>query len=260
MNSDEQPKIEQRSLFDPQPQAGEQAATSSLEPVPARHSLFPEEEPYVISSLPLMRAKVEPCRENEWSGVSDLSELKPRVLNCQACLLRGGARGVVFGEGDPKTDIMFVGEGPGQTEDQTGRPFVGRAGQLLDLMLKTIGLERPQVFIANIVKCHPPENRLPLPPEVEACLPNLKAQIRIINPKIIVLLGALSCRTLVDPALRVTRDRGKWFEKDGRSYLVTFHPAAVLRDEQGKKPLLLGDFRSLQAKWERIRSGDSQRP
>ncbi len=189
-----------------------------------------------------------------------MAELRPKVLACRACSLRDGARGVVFGEGDPHTSIMFVGEGPGQTEDETGRPFVGRAGQLLDLMLKAVGFERRQVFIANIVKCRPPGNRLPLPPEVGACLPNLEAQIRIIDPRIIVLLGALSSQTLVDPSIRVTRDRGKWFERDGRSYLVTFHPAAVLRDELGKRKLLLDDFKSLQAKWEQVRRGNLQGP
>lgn len=187
-----------------------------------------------------------PCRDNNWEGVTELGDLRTRVLVCRGCSLRDGARGVVFGEGDPRARIMLVGEGPGQTEDATGKPFVGRAGQLLDLMLKAIGLLREQVFIANIVKCRPPANRLPLPIEVEACLPNLRAQIRIMNPRIIVLLGALSSQTLVDPSIRVTRDRGKWFEKDGRQYLVTFHPAAVLRDESGKKRLLLDDFRSLE--------------
>lgn len=290
-----QPKPEQRSLFDPprEPEKdttgaaeseSEQAATA-LEQMPARRSLFPEDEPYLAPAVPLMRPKLPgagraavreiglapqqqhpqpvaatPCRENEWAGIADLQDLKPKVLDCRSCPLRPGAKGVVFGEGDSHAEIMIVGEGPGQTEDQTGRPFVGRAGQLLDAMLKSIGFERHEVFIANIVKCRPPENRLPLPPEVEACLPNLKAQIRIVNPKIIVLLGALSSQTLVNPALRVTRDRGKWFEKDGRSYLVTFHPAAVLRDEQGKRHLLADDFKSLRAKWERLRSGEVPRP
>lgn len=196
-----------------------------------------------------------PSRENGWEGVSDLDSLRREILSCNGCGLRQSARGVVFGEGSPSARIMFVGEGPGMTEDETGRPFVGRAGQLLDTMLLSAGLERKQVFIANIVKCRPPENRLPLPPEVAACLPNLKAQIRIVRPKIIVLLGALASQTLVNPGIRVTRDRGKWFQKDGIDYLVTFHPAAVLRDEAAKKKLSLEDFQSLKAKWEGIRGG-----
>jgi len=154
---------------------------------------------------------------------------------------------------------MFVGEGPGQNEDQTGRPFVGRAGQLLDAMLEGIGLRREEVFIANVVKCRPPGNRLPMPPEVAVCLPNLRAQMRIVAPRIVVLLGALSSQTLVDPAIRVTRDRGKWFAKDGRDYLVTFHPAAVLRDEYGKRRLLEIDFRSLLSKWKSLKDDKTHR-
>lgn len=229
--------------------------------LPGQRSLFdpPEEVPHTAPEVPVVHAIV-PARENEWEGTQDLEMLKPRVLACTACELRSGARGVVFGEGNPKAEIMFVGEGPGQTEDETGRPFVGRAGKLLDAMLESIGLQRKEVFIANIVKCRPPRNRLPLPPEVEVCLPNLKAQIRIVDPKIIVLLGALASQTLVNPALRVTRDRGKWFDKDGRKFLVTFHPAAVLRDEYGKKGLLQNDFLSLRQRLELLRHETDRRP
>lgn len=228
---------------------------------PGQLSLFDppaEVEPRAVD-IPVVR-EVIPARENEWAGIQDLETLKPKVLACSACGLRSGARGVVFGEGNPNADIMFVGEGPGQTEDETGRPFVGRAGKLLDAMLESIGLQRKEVFIANIVKCRPPGNRLPLPPEVEVCLPNLKAQIRIVDPKIIVLLGALASQTLVNPALRVTRDRGKWFDKDGRKFLVTFHPAAVLRDEYGKKGLMQNDFSSLRKRLELLRNETDRRP
>ncbi len=256
--------------------AASEAAAASAEAVPAtpfgKFSLFAEDEPFVEQAIatakdltpstgspgvvshaePIAPAPIEtiPSRENEWAGITSLLEVRPKILACAACELRGGARGVVFGEGDPHARIMFIGEGPGQTEDETGRPFVGRAGQLLEAMLRTVGFERKEVFIANIVKCRPPGNRLPLPPEVAVCIPHLRAQIRIINPSIIVLLGALSSQTLVAPSIRVTRDRGKWFKKDGRDYLVTFHPAAVLRDERAKRPQLLEDFRSLRAKWE----------
>jgi DNA polymerase len=187
--------------------------------------------------------------------IDNLVVLRQTVLECRRCGLRQGARGAVFGEGNPAADIMFVGEGPGQREDELGRPFVGRAGQLLDLMLRSHGFSREEVFIANIVKCRPPGNRLPAPQEVEACLPNLEAQIRIIRPKIIVTLGALASQTLIDPGLRVTRDRGKWFQKDGVSYLTTFHPAAVLRDERNKKRLIWEDFASLRQKYTRLYGG-----
>lgn len=196
-----------------------------------------------------------PSPENDWAGIDDLDKLRKLVLECKRCNLRSGAKGVVFGEGDPRATVMFVGEGPGETEDETGRPFVGRAGQLLDLMLKAIGFQRQKVFIANIVKCRPPGNRLPLPNEVEACIGNLRAQIRIIRPRIIVLLGALASQTLVDPSIRVTRDRGKWYEKDGIKYLVTYHPAAVLRDEYNKRKVFMEDFKSLRAVWEEMMNG-----
>ncbi len=193
-----------------------------------------------------------PCYENGFEGIKDLDALRQAVLRCEQCTLRQGAKGVVFGDGNPKARIMFVGEGPGKTEDDTGKPFVGRAGRLLDFMLNSHGFSRAEVFIGNIVKCRPPGNRLPSNEEVQACLPNLKAQIKIIRPQIIVLLGALSSQTLIDPGIRVTKDRGRWFEKEGINYLVTFHPAAVLRDEAGKKPLMLEDFRSLRSKFQQL--------
>lgn len=206
--------------------------------------LFPEPGFEAVTRPGLFPEETAPSRENAWEGVSDLEDLRDRVLSCRDCRLREGARGVVFGEGNPAAHVMFVGEGPGATEDEMGRPFVGRAGHLLDAMLRTAGFRRDSVFIANIVKCRPPGNRLPLPDEVVACYPHLKAQIRIIDPRIIVCLGALSAQTLIDPGIRVTKDRGKWWVKDSRRYLVTFHPAAVLRDES-KKALLVEDFLTL---------------
>ncbi len=235
-------KIEQRSLFEPVAETHIPRGQAPLLP------LREEKEEKSV-------APPKPDRENEWLGITELRDLRPLVLSCRACDLRSGARGVVFGEGDPHSRIVFVGEGPGQTEDETGKPFVGRAGQLLDYALKTIGFSREQVFIANIVKCRPPGNRLPLPNEVQACLPHLKAQLRILRPEIVVLLGALASQTLVNPGIRVTRDRGKWFTKEGVQYLVTFHPAAVLRDEANKRNALMADMRSLREKWEALKSG-----
>ncbi|MGI6662712.1 MAG: uracil-DNA glycosylase [Bacillota bacterium] len=235
-------KIEQRSLFD---------SLSDLRVPQGQASLFPPAEEKAGKAVEVPK----PSRDNEWLGITDLGELRKHVVLCRSCPLRDGARGVVFGEGNPRADIMFIGEGPGRTEDETGRPFVGRAGQLLEYALKSIGLSRGEVFIANIVKCRPPDNRLPLPPEVQACLPHLRAQMRIINPKIVVLLGALSSQTLVNPSIRVTRDRGKWFTKEGVEYLVTFHPAAVLRDEANKKKEFMADMISLKEKRDKIQSG-----
>ena len=139
----------------------------------------------------------KPTKNDSWQGMSDLWGLRDQVVQCADCELRKGAKRVVFGEGNPQARILMVGEGPGQNEDNTGKPFVGRAGQLLDSVLQTVGLSRNDVFITNIVKCRPPGNRLPSPVEVAACLPHLQAQIRIIRPKIIVLLGALASQTMI---------------------------------------------------------------
>jgi DNA polymerase len=142
---------------------------------------------------------------------------------------------VVLGEGNQAADILFVGEGPGYEEDKQGRPFVGPAGQLLDKMLAAISLSREQVYIANIVKCRPPNNRVPLYEEATACLPFLRAQCGLIQPKFIVCLGATATRHIYSPDARITRERGVWKEKQGIKILPTYHPAALLRDESKKK-------------------------
>jgi DNA polymerase len=153
---------------------------------------------------------------------------------------------VVFGEGRPDASVMFVGEAPGGEEDRLGRPFVGSADQLLDRLLAFAGFSRAEVYITNVVKCRPPGNRQPSPQEAAACYPYLIEQIRLIRPKIIVCLGALAVRSLVDPEARITRVRGQWFERDGVRILPTFHPAAVLRDRDKLAPVAL-DFRRLAA-------------
>lgn len=178
------------------------------------------------------------------SRFATLEELAGFCQNCRQCGLRQGCRGVVFGEGDPSARIMFVGEGPGQMEDELGRPFVGPAGQLLDRILQAAGFARADVYIANIVKCRPPGNRLPLPDEVKACLPHLEDQIRLIQPAAIVCLGALATQTLIDSQARITRVRGQWFDLHGIRYLPTFHPAALLRDDSKKRPVW-DDFKKL---------------
>jgi DNA polymerase len=169
--------------------------------------------------------------------LSALDELASEARACERCRLRSGCRGVVFGEGDPHARLMFVGEGPGRSEDEQGRPFVGAAGQLLDKIIVAIGYTREQVYIANIVKCRPPENRLPQPDEAQACLPWLERQIELIAPTVIVCLGALATQTLVSPEARITRWRGQWYERNGRLLMPTFHPAALLRDPTKKRPV-----------------------
>ena len=172
-----------------------------------------------------------------FADVTDLDALAGQARDCRSCGLRAGCRGVVFGEGDAHARLMLVGEGPGAVEDELGRPFVGPAGQLLDRILAAIGLARGEVYITNVVKCRPPENRLPGPLEVDACRPWLAAQLRIIAPTIVICLGALATQTLLDRDARITKLRGTWQERDGVLIMPTFHPAAVLRDPDKKRPV-----------------------
>lgn len=155
---------------------------------------------------------------------------------------------MVFGVGNENADIMFVGEGPGENEDLKGEPFVGKAGQLLDKYLAVIDLDRKKnIYIANIVKCRPPKNRDPLPEEQEACIPWLRAQTRLIKPKIIVCLGRIAAQRLIDPEFRVTKQHGQFIKKGNILFMGTFHPAALLRNE-AQKPDALSDFLALREK------------
>ena len=189
-----------------------------------------------------IRGESEPAVEK--SAADRLEELKKTCLACSRCALRQGCRQVVFGDGSSGADLLFIGEGPGADEDRIGVPFVGKAGQLLDRIFEAARIDREEVYIANVVKCRPPGNRLPLQPEVDCCLPYLKKQIELIDPVMIVCLGALAMRTLIDKNASITRIRGKWFEKDGRKITATFHPAALLRDP-GKKKDVWEDFKQI---------------
>ncbi|MGI6005243.1 MAG: uracil-DNA glycosylase [Christensenellales bacterium] len=157
------------------------------------------------------------------------------IAGCTKCPLCKTRTTTVPGEGHLKARLMFVGEGPGGEEDKQGRPFVGPAGRLLDAMIAAMGLELKEVYITNIVKCRPPGNRNPKPEEADACMPYLRAQTGLIRPRIIVCLGACSARTLIDPNLRITRDRGNWTLRKGIWMMPTYHPAALLRDPDKKK-------------------------
>ena len=174
-------------------------------------------------------------------------EIERAVNGCEACRLCKGRHNAVPGEGRRDADIMLIGEGPGEQEDLSGRPFVGPAGQLLDRMLAAVGLERGEVYIANVVKCRPPRNRQPERDEAEACLPYLRAQVALVRPRIIVLLGATAVRNAIGPDIRITRDRGRWYEKDGVELLVTYHPSALLRDASLKRAAW-EDFKGLRAR------------
>ena len=156
--------------------------------------------------------------------------------HCTRCALSKGRNRVVFGVGRRDAALMFVGEGPGYHEDMQGEPFVGAAGQLLDKMLAAIDLTRQDVYIANIVKCRPPGNRDPLPEERQACLPYLRGQYALIRPKIIVCLGRVAAQSLIDASFKITQQRGKWHERKGVAMVATYHPSALLRDNDKKRP------------------------
>ncbi len=166
----------------------------------------------------------------------DLGGLRTRVTACRKCSLRAGCKQVVFGEGDSDSDLMLIGEAPGADEDRLGRPFVGRSGKLLDRILEACGLSRERAYITNIVKCRPPGNRTPRPEEREVCIPYLKAQVRLIRPRVMVTLGAAATQGLIDPRARITQMRGTWQSWQGIRVMPTFHPAALLRDPSKKAP------------------------
>ena len=175
-------------------------------------------------------------------------ELKAVCLNCTRCGLCQGRTNVVFGTGNTNADILFVGEGPGEQEDLRGEPFVGPAGMLLDDMLSIIDLDRKvNCYIANIVKCRPPHNRDPQEYEQEACIPFLRNQVALIRPKIIVCLGRIAAKRLIDPDYRITRHHGQWVCKGGIWMTAIYHPSALLRDVS-KRPETFDDLISIRAK------------
>ena len=161
-------------------------------------------------------------------------ELEQACSKCNKCKLCSGRKNVVIGTGNKNAKIMFIGEGPGADEDEQGIPFVGKAGQLMNKAFEGVGIKRDEVYIANTVKCRPPQNRNPEKDEAEACREYLESQINLVNPKIIVLLGSVALNNYMGEEYGITASRGKWFEKDGRKVLPTFHPAALLRDEAKK--------------------------
>lgn len=173
--------------------------------------------------------------------------LHAEIMACQKCPLCRHIRNKVPGQGDGRAKLMFIGEGPGAEEDAQGLAFVGVAGQLLTKMIAAIGMTREQVYICNVVKCRPPQNRVPLPEEAAACLPYLRAQFFLVKPRVIVLLGATAARAVLGDQARITRDRGKWVEKKGVWIMPTFHPAALLRDESKKRDAW-HDLQAVQAK------------
>ena len=168
-----------------------------------------------------------------------LSELKKKCEACRKCPLHETRTNCVFGVGSENATLMFVGEAPGEKEDLSGVPFVGRAGQLLDKFLEAVSIDREEVYIANILKCRPPKNRDPKPEEEAACIDFLREQVAIINPKIIVCLGRISAMKLIKPDFKITQEHGQWFKKGNYLMTAVYHPAALLRDPRKKDDMLL---------------------
>ena len=179
-------------------------------------------------------------------------QLEQSCLSCTGCGLCETRHNVVFGVGQRDTDVLFVGEGPGEQEDLQGEPFVGPAGKLLDDMLSIVDLDRrDNCYIANIVKCRPPRNRDPLETEQEACIGFLRNQVALIQPKIIVCLGRIAAKKLIDPDFRITRQHGQWFRRGDFWMMATFHPSALLRDVS-KRPEAFDDLMSLRTKMKEL--------
>ena len=175
-----------------------------------------------------------------------MEQILSDVQRCRGCALCEKRTNVVFGDGNPKAPIMLIGEAPGANEDAQGIPFVGRAGQLLDDMLELIDLDRTKLYITNICKCRPPENRDPLHVEQAACLGFLRRQTALIRPKIIVCLGRIAAMQLIRPDFRISREHGQWFDKAGVRMMAIYHPAALLRDVS-RRPDTFDDLKRLQA-------------
>jgi DNA polymerase len=223
-----------RETLDSAPLSGTDAEASNLSShSEQREEMTPRAKAIVVEEDIFQSAKPE-------SGVSDpvraLNLVREELGDCTRCRLhKQGRKQIVFGVGNPTADLMFIGEAPGADEDLQGEPFVGRAGQLLNNMIKAMGLEREQVYIANIIKCRPPGNRTPERDECETCSPFLMRQIEVIKPKVIVALGAVAAKTLLAINATMAELRGRWYDFRGTKLAVTYHPAFLLRDPRQKK-------------------------
>jgi uracil-DNA glycosylase len=225
---------EQISLFDLDPTLEPQKPQKSEKSKPAEAAIAPE------------------SKVNE-AIYANLDELKTEAIACQKCPLAEIRINVVVERGNREAKIMIIGEGPGQNEDEQGLPFVGKAGQLLDKILASVGLGEQDVFIANIVKCRPPGNRVPTDEEVAACKPYLLEQIRLVDPKIILLTGATAVKAITGDKTGITKIRGKWMEWEGRLVMPILHPAYLLRnasrEEGSPKWLMWQDIQAVKAKY-----------
>ncbi len=178
-------------------------------------------------------------------------ELEESIKNCKKCKLCTNRNNIVFGEGNKQAKVMFIGEGPGADEDSQGIPFVGKAGQLMNKCFEGLGIKRQEFYIANIVKCRPPSNRVPEQDEADACLDYLRNQVVLVKPEIIVLLGSTALKNILGKEYGITSSRGKWVESKGILYMPTWHPAALLRDEN-KKIEFWQDLKEVRKKMESL--------
>ena len=182
---------------------------------------------------------------------TELEQLQEKCNQCHGCPLGDTRTNLVFGVGNPNADLMFVGEAPGEQEDLSGIPFVGRAGQLLDRYLYAVDIPRENVYIANILKCRPPKNRDPLPAEEDACIGYLREQVRLIRPKVIVCLGRISAMRLIKPNFKISQEHGQWFEKGNFLMTAVYHPAALLRDPRRREDMM-EDMKKIRAKLDEL--------
>ncbi|HKN22667.1 MAG TPA: uracil-DNA glycosylase [Terracidiphilus sp.] len=200
-------------------------------PLPSRAAAIaatPRIAPVVAPSGPTLFESVDKIKDDT------LLKIREDIGDCTRCKLHKGRNKIVFGDGRPKAELVFIGEGPGADEDQQGIPFVGRAGKLLTQMIEAMGLQRRDVYICNVVKCRPPENRAPEPDEVATCSPYLLRQIDVIRPKVIVCLGAVAAKTLLETTRGISQFRGQWLEWRGHRLIATYHPAYLLRNPNAK--------------------------
>ena len=185
-------------------------------------------DPVIVPSGPSLFESVDKVQDDT------LLKIREDIGDCTRCKLHKGRNKIVFGDGNPRAELVFIGEGPGADEDQQGLPFVGRAGKLLTQMIEAMGLQRGDVYICNVVKCRPPENRAPEPDEVATCSPYLLRQVDVIHPKVIVCLGAVAAKTLLQTTRGISQFRGQWLEWRGHKLLATYHPAYLLRNPNAK--------------------------
>ncbi|MBQ4329847.1 MAG: uracil-DNA glycosylase [Lentisphaeria bacterium] len=186
-------------------------------------------------SVPVQKPETVPAPAPAPVPAATLVQLQELLKDCQRCELCRRRRNIVFGEGDPDARLMFIGEAPGYDEDIQGRPFVGRAGELLNKMITAMQFTREEVYIANVIKCRPDDNRTPNPVEIDCCIPFLRRQIELIRPEVIVVLGAVAAKALLNTESGISRLRGRWCSYENIPVMPTFHPAYLLRNESSKK-------------------------